>query len=73
MSMTIDQHHECARELWTICNATRRLWLNLGDAEGPFRPEGEAMAIVREWRDKLAEEFGHDFPADFNPYPDIEC
>lgn len=71
--MTLEQHYAAAREIWIACEAVRRLWLITGDVAGPLRPEGEAMQVMRDGRDRLKTIFDNDFPGQFNPYRDIAC
>jgi hypothetical protein len=71
--MTLESHYAAAREIWIICEATRRLWHITGDVLGPFKPEGTALAEFQWLRKKLQKRFLKDFPGQHDPYRDIEC
>lgn len=73
ITMTLEQHYAAAREIWAICEATRRLWQLTGDVHGPFRPFGPALGKVRRLQARLQKRFRTDFPGQHDPYRDIEC
>lgn len=71
--MTLEHHYAAAREIWIICEATKRLWLITGDATGTTRPHGYAMRSIRKVKNTLRGRFLVDFPGQHDPYKDIEC